>query len=578
MEEQDADGGRDAPAPCPSATGWQDADFQKPIITIGAPWTNANPCNNRVRELADLLAEEVEKAGGKAFVAGTPVISDGMTNGTEAMQYSLPSRDLIADCLETMLEGYMADAIITLGGCDKTVPAALMPIARHNAIGLTLYAGTALPGHCSGCFNTHGGHGLDAKDVMEGIGAVGRGRMEKRVLEELERGALPGSGTCSALFTANTMSAAIEALGMAPPGTSSHPAVSLPSNDLTQQKKDDCKVAVQLVFNLLRKKIQARDIITKKALENAITVVYALGGSTNAVLHLLAIAHEAQVPLSIHDFQTTGRRIPLLANVSPHGPYHMSDIDRLGGVPVVMKTLLDHGLLHGGCLTITGRTLAENLASTPSIEDLPSPSPPSTPPVLFPFLKPLAPPGRHISIISGSLAPDSAVMKLSGKEVPLFRGPAICYDSEQAAFEGIMTGQVKAGHVLIIRYEGPKGSPGMPEQLSPGAALIGAGLGKDVALVTDGRFSGASHGIMVGHVSPEAADGGPLALVEDGDTVMIDVQNRQLDLLLSPSLLAARRAAWSLPPAVAASFARRRGSLKKYTQLVQSAHVGAITH
>ncbi|KAM3570424.1 hypothetical protein VYU27_007520 [Nannochloropsis oceanica] len=256
----------------------------------------------------------------------------------------------------------------------------------------------------------------------------------------------------------------------------------------------------------------------------------------------------------------------------------MSDIDRLGGVPVVMKTLLDHGLLHGGCLTITGRTLAENLASTPSIEDLPSPSPPSTPPVLFPFLKPLAPPGRHISIISGSLAPDSAVMKLSGKEVPLFRGPAICYDSEQAAFEGIMTGQVKAGHVLIIRYEGPKGSPGMPEQLSPGAALIGAGLGKDVALVTDGRFSGASHGIMVGHVSPEAADGGPLALVEDGDTVMIDVQNRQLDLLLSPSLLAARRAAWSLPPAVAASFARRRGSLKKYTQLVQSAHVGAITH
>ncbi|TFJ80814.1 hypothetical protein NSK_007991 [Nannochloropsis salina CCMP1776] len=353
------------------ATGWEEADFHKPIITIGAPWTNANPCNNRVRALADILVEEVEKAGGKAFVAGTPL------------------------------------------------------------------------------------------------------------------------------------------------------------------------------------------------------------------------------PLTIHDFQRVGARVPLLANVSPHGPYHMSDLDRWGGIPVLMKTLLLQGLLHGDCLTVTGTTLAENLHSVPSIEELAPSSPPSSPPasrpastpsspptqaVLFPFASPLAPPGRHISILTGSLAPDSAVLKLSGKEVPYFQGPAICYNSEQAAFEGIMTGQVHAGHVLIIRYEGPKGSPGMPEQLSPGAALVGAGLGKDVALVTDGRFSGASHGIMVGHVSPEAADGGPLALVEDGDTVVIDIQRRKLNLKLSSSVLSARHAKWCLPPTVAASFDGRRGALQKYTRLVQSAHVGAVTH
>lgn len=351
------------------AVGWTDDDFKKPIITIGSPWTNANPCNNRVRELTDLLVEAVERAGGKAFVAGTPVISDGMTNGSDAMRYSLISRDYIADCIEMMHEGYMADAVITLSGCDKTVPAALMPIPRGNHIGLTLYAGTALPGHCVGCTNAHGGAGLDAKDVMEAIGSYASGKTTAEQLSKLEARALPGSGTCSAMFTANTMSSAIEALGMSPPGTASHPVVDF-NNRLSDQKKLDVQATVQLLFNLLRRRIRSRDIITREAFENAITVVYALGGSTNAILHLLAIAHEAEVPLQIEDFQRVGSRVPLLGNLSPHGPYHMSDLDKIGGVPVVMKELLEGGLLHGGCMTVTGRTVAENLDKVPRVKDL----------------------------------------------------------------------------------------------------------------------------------------------------------------------------------------------------------------
>lgn len=351
------------------ATGWTDEDFSKPIITIGSPWTNANPCNNRIRELTDLLVEAVEEAGGKAFVAGTPVISDGMTNGSDAMRYSLISRDYIADCIEIMHEGYMADAMITLSGCDKTVPAALMPIPRGNHFGLTLYGGTALPGHCAGCSNAHGGEGLDAKDVMEAIGSYSAGKISADDLAKLEARALPGSGTCSAMFTANTMSSAIEALGMSPPGTASHPVVDF-NNRLSDQKRLDVRAAVQLLLNLMRRNIRSRDIMTMQAFENAITVVYALGGSTNAILHLLALAHEAEVPLKIDDFQRVGSRVPLLANLSPHGPFHMSDLDKLGGVPVVMRELMEHGLLHGNCMTVTGQTVTENLKNVARIKDL----------------------------------------------------------------------------------------------------------------------------------------------------------------------------------------------------------------
>eukprot|EP00450_Noctiluca_scintillans_P027555 CAMPEP_0194537684 /NCGR_PEP_ID=MMETSP0253-20130528/77019_1 /TAXON_ID=2966 /ORGANISM="Noctiluca scintillans" /LENGTH=524 /DNA_ID=CAMNT_0039383727 /DNA_START=23 /DNA_END=1594 /DNA_ORIENTATION=- len=510
------------------AAGWKEEDFRKPVITIAAPYSNSMPCNNQFRDLADLIADEVEKRGGKPHLCITPVISDGQTQGCKAMRYSLVSRETITDCIELMHEGYHADAIITLGGCDKSVPAAVMPCARKNLISVSLFGGPALPGeHCDKDI----GHGLDPKDVMEAIGAFGSGLIDLEELHKIECSSLPGSGTCSAMFTACTMATAVEAMGMALPGTASHPAAARDdARSVTDQKRADCIATVDALFALLSKGTRAREIITKESLENAVTTVFAVGGSTNAVLHLLAIAHEAGVAseFGIEDIHRVGQRAPLLANVSPHGPYHMSDIDRVGGIPVIMRELLDAGLIHGGCLTVTGKTVAENLAVVPSISSLGL-----LQDVLRPFASPLSPPGNHILVIRGNLAPESAVLKLSGKQDVEFSGPARCFDDEDAAFSAIMSGSISKGDVLVIRYEGPKGSPGMPEMLSPGSALVGAGLGKHCALVTDGRFSGASHGIMVGHVTPEAACGGPIALLRDGDIVMVRAAHRQLAVDLS---------------------------------------------
>jgi len=554
------------------AAGWKEGDFQKPMITIAAPYSNSMPCNNQFRELADIIAQEVEQLGGKAHLCFTPVISDGQSQGARAMRYSLISREHICDCIEIMHEGYHADAVITLGGCDKSVPGVVMPLARKNLIGLSLFGGPALPGvQKRKCGGDEAPRGLDPGSVMEAIGAYGNGLIDMEELYRIVCTALPGSGTCSAMFTACTMASAIEALGMALPGTASHAATTREDyRSVTEEKRRDCAATAQALFALLEREITARQIITAKSLENAVMVIYAVGGSTNAVLHLLAIAHEAGVANSdfnIERFHSVGQRVPLLANVSPHGRYHMHDLDGVGGVPAVMRELLEAGLLHGDCLTVTGKTVAENLAGVLPV------SARGAQEVLRPFANPLAPAGNHIMVLHGNLAPESAVVKLSGKQNVRHVGPARVFDNEDAAFAEIMAGGIRKGDVLVIRYEGPKGSPGMPEMLSPGAALVGAGLGKYVPLVTDGRFSGASHGIMVGHVTPEAADGGPIALLRDGDMITVAPLERTVSVDLSAGELAERRAAW-IPPAPRPEL---RGVLGRYTKVVASAHVGATT-
>jgi dihydroxy-acid dehydratase len=545
------------------AAGWNDEDMLKPVIAVGVPYSNALPCNNHLLELSDIVCETIEKEGGKAVYAGTPVISDGETNGSDGMRYSLPSREIIADSIELMYEGYMCDAMITISGCDKTVPGTLMPQPRTNAFSLTIYGGTAMPGQCDGCYNTHGGTGLDGKDLMEAIGAFETGRMDQETIDKIERYALPGSGTCSAMFTANTMSSAIEAMGMSLPMSASRPA-------LAKSKRNECAEAVHTLFNLMRLNIKPKDIMTKKSFENAITVAYALGGSTNLFLHLLALAHEAGVDLSVHDFERVGSKVPLIGNLSPHGAYHMSDLNSIGGVPLVMKELSRGGFLHEDVLTVTGKTVRENLKDIPSLVSIPSQD------ILKTLEEPFAKPGNHIGVLTGNLAIESAVMKLSGKDIPVFEGPAVVFDTEFSAYEAIVNGEIKAGDVLIIRYEGPKGSPGMPEMLSPGAALVGAGLGKDVALVTDGRFSGASHGIMIGHVSPEAYNGGTLAVVENGDVVRISMEDKSINVLLDDDIIQSRLEQWAGPPEKDRE-ERMNGYLLKYRRLVSSAHLGAIT-
>jgi dihydroxy-acid dehydratase len=545
---------------------------------VGNPYSNALPCNNHFDQLAKIVQEEIEALGGKAFLATTPVISDGESQGSPAMRYSLISRECIADCIELMHEGYMADAMINLGGCDKSTPAALMPLPRLNDFGLMMYGGTALPGFCCGVKNAAGGDGLDAKDVMEAIGGFGAGLVDEARLTMIEKTALPGSGTCSAMFTANTMSSAIEALGMMLPGCASKPSMEERGSGakLSKAKEQDCRDAVHATFNLMRLNIRPRDIMTMEAFENAITVIYAMGGSTNAVLHMLALAHECNVPLKMGDFNRIGSRVPLLANLSPHGKYHMSDLDCIGGVPVVMKELLDAGYLHGDCLTVTGKTVRENLCGVKSVKDLLEETGQD---IVFPMKDPFSDAGNHITVLKGNLASESAVIKLSGKATKHFMGPARAYDDEYAAFNAIMEGVVQKGDVLVIRYEGPKGAPGMPEMLSPGSALVGCGLGKDVALVTDGRFSGASHGIMVGHVTPEAAQGGMIALVEDGDIIEIDVLKKSIDVHLPDTTVEMRRKAYVAEDHVKGDTdGKNRAVLRKYRKLVQSAHVGAITH
>jgi dihydroxy-acid dehydratase len=496
-------------------------------------------------------------------------------------RYSLPSRDLIADHIELMHEGYRCDALITVGGCDKTQPGALMPIARGNSIGITMYGGGRLPGYTDGeCpkweSSQKGSQHLDAGSAYEAQGSFAAGIIDLEELNKIEEKCLGSTGACGAMYTASTMAACFEALGMALPGSSSHQAVrerALPPGPgvITPTKIQDCKDSVAALFGLMRAKVHSRDIMTLKAFENALTVLYALGGSTNAVLHLLALAHEADVPLVIDDFNRIGDNVPLVANLKPHGKYsYAGDFDSVGGLPVLMKMLLQKGLLHGDCMTCTGKTVAENLGAVehglPPGQD-----------VILALEQPLAPAGQHMLIMRGSLAPASCVLKVSGKDIGEFVGPAKVFDGEVAAFDAIQRGELVAGDVLVIRYEGPKGSPGMPEMLSPGAALVGRGLGESVALITDGRFSGASHGIMIGHVSPEACDGGPLALVEDGDEVRITIGTRTVDVNVSAETLAARRVAWEpRQPTYWDGRPIKRGVLAQYARLVSCASKGAF--
>jgi len=538
------------------AVGFTDEDFEKPIVTVAAPYTNATPCNAHIKELGEIALSEIEKNLGKGFIFGTPVVTDGETMGMEGMKYSLVSRDLIADCIETMNEAYTADAAFTLSGCDKTIPAALMPLARNNSIGLTLYGGTIRPGK-------HKGKDLTIVSAFEAVGAHAAGKISEEELYEIECNSCPGNGACGGMFTANTMASAIEALGMSIPGSASHTATD-EKNNISFKKLQDVKTSVETLFMLLEKGIRARDIMTKKAFENAITVVLALGGSTNAVLHLLALAHEAEVKLTLDDFTRIGKKVPLLGNFKPFGAYVMEDLDNIGGIPMVMKILLDKGLLHGDCLTVTGKTVAENLKDAPTY--------PKNQDIIYSLEKPLAKPEHHIIILHGNLAEEGAVLKLSGKEMQKHQGPARVFECEEQALDAILQGRIKKNDVFVIRYEGPKGGPGMREMLSPSAALMGAGLGKDVALITDGRFSGGTHGIMVGHISPEAQVGGTIAIIKEGDTITIDLIKKTINVELSSIEIKKRLAKWQPMKSQ-----YTRGTLAKYAKLVSSASKGAIT-
>lgn len=538
------------------AVNFKDEDFKKPIITIACPATNATPCNAHVEKLGEYIQKEVEKEGGKGFLFGTPVVTDGQSMGMEGMKYSLVSRDLIADCIETMQEAYASDGTIALSGCDKTIPASLMPLARNNSIGITLYGGSIRPG-------SYKGKDLTIVSTFEAIGAKGAGKMNQKTFHEIECHSCPGSGSCGGMYTANTMASAIEALGMSLPYSSSNLAMDK-KNHISKEKKDDCKQTVNALFYLLKNKIRTRDIMTKKAFENAITVVLALGGSTNAYLHLLALAHEADVPLTLEDFERISKKVPLLGDFKPFGKYVMVDLHKVGGVPMVMKLLLEEGLLHGDCLTVTGKTIKENLKNVPKR--------PETQDVIASIKKPYAPPDHHILVMRGNIAPQGSVLKLSGKELYRHTGPARVFDCEEDALIAILKGKIKKGDVMVIRFEGPKGGPGMREMLSPSSALMGAGLGKDVALITDGRFSGGTHGIMVGHINPEAQDGGVIALINEGDTISLDLKKRELNLEVSESEIKVRKKNW-YPPKPKYT----HGILSKYSKLVTSASEGAVT-
>lgn len=538
------------------AVRFNDEDFAKPLVALAVPYTNGTPCNDHIRALGDLLQAELEEAGAKVIVFGTPVVSDGISMGTEAMKYSLVSREVIADAIELMTEGYQVDAVVTLSGCDKTIPAALMPIARNDLVGLTLYGGSIRPGH-------HGGRDLNIVSAFEGIGAHSAGKIDANELHQIECHACPGAGSCGGMYTANTMAAAIEALGMSVPGASSNMAVEA-DNQLSKDKQGDLRRTATILMMLLKSGISARQIMTRNAFANALTLVWALGGSTNAVLHLLALAREAEVSLTLQEMAELTAKVPLLGNFKPYGRYLMNDLQPLGGIPVVMKHLLDNGLLHGDCLTVSGRTLAENLADAPDL--------PAGQDVVFPLTAPYAPAGKHIRVLFGNLAPEGCVLKKSGKDLSTMRGPARVFEREEEAMQAILSGRIKPGDIVVIRYEGPKGGPGMREMLSPSAALMGAGLGDSVALLTDGRFSGGTHGIMIGHISPEAQVGGPLALVAEGDLIEINLDDETLNLLVEDAELTRRRAGWRAPAAN-----DRRGVLAKYARLVSSASTGAVT-
>ena len=531
------------------ATGLSEDDMQRPQVGIVANWYDGNPCNMHLNELAARVKEGVIAAGLVGMRFNTIGVSDGISQGTDGMSYSLPSRDIIADSIETVMSAQWYDGLIAIPGCDKNMPGAVMAMARLNRPGLVIYGGTIRPGELQG-------RPLDIVSALEAYGEYLCGRIDDATRRAIIRHSCPGAGACGGMYTANTMSSVIEALGLSLPYSASTPA-ELP------QKRDECFRAGAAIRHLLEHDIKPLDILTRKAFENALTIVMALGGSTNSVLHLIAMARAAQVPLTIDDFQAFSDRVPYLADLRPSGRYVQEDLHRVGGTPGVMKYLLQHGYLHGDCLTVTGQTLAENLAGLPDL----------TPgqDVIRPLENPIHAVG-HIRILKGSLAPDGAVAKITGKEGVRFRGPVRVYDSEEEMLASLGRQEIQAGDVVVIRYEGPKGGPGMPEMLTPTSAIVGAGLADKVALVTDGRFSGGSRGFIVGHVTPEAQDGGPIALARNGDMVLIDAESCRIDLEVPTAELAARRAAWTAPPLRAT-----RGALYKYVRCVRSASEGCVT-
>ncbi len=535
------------------AVGMGDDDFAKPQIGVASSWNEITPCNLSLDRLAKASKDGVYAAGGYPMEFGTISVSDGISMGHEGMHFSLVSREVIADSVETVMQAERLDGSVLLAGCDKSLPGMLMAAARLDLASVFLYAGSILPGRAR--LSDGSEREVTIIDAFEAVGACARGLMSREDVDAIERAICPGEGACGGMYTANTMACAAEALGMSLPGSAAPPA--------TDRRRDGyARRSGEAVVNLLRLGITARQVLTREAFENAIAVVMAFGGSTNAVLHLLAIAHEADVDLSLDDFTRVGATVPHLANVKPFGQYVMTDVDRVGGVPVVMKALLDAGLLHGDVLTVTGKTLAENL------EDVAPPGLDGT--VLRALAEPIHRTGG-ITVLRGSFAPDGAVVKSAGFDSDVFEGTARVFDRERTAMDALEDGTIAAGDVVVIRYEGPKGGPGMREMLAITSAIKGAGLGKDVLLVTDGRFSGGTTGLCVGHIAPEAVDGGPIAFVEDGDRIRLDVANGILDLLVDEEVLAKRRIGWEpLPPRYT------RGVLAKYTRLVGSASGGAV--
>ncbi len=541
------------------------------VVTIASAWTNAHRCNNRVRTIADLLVDAVAAQGGQGLVVGAPAVSDALTQGTPTAGFSLVSRDVVADCFEIGHRAHHGQAMIVISGCDKTGAAAMMPLARTNAFGLVVYPGTASPGAVSFEPYAAKGRNITIMDWAEGRAAHEAGRLSDAQYAELERNVMPGSGTCGAMFTANTMSTAAEAIGLMLPRGASHPADDGVAGDIHADVRAQALASVQALYRLMALGIRPRDILTERAFENAITTLYAMGGSTNMYLHLLALAREAQVPITIERIHAIGARVPLIVNLQPHGPYAMPSLHALGGVPVVMKELLRHGLLHGDVITATGSTLADNLADVPSLDELEAQD------IVHPVTRPLAPAGQHISVLRGNLAPESALLKLSGKTLAngVFRGPARVFDSEADTMAAIRAGRIQPGDVIVVRNVGPVGGPGMPEMVMLTIQLQGRGLGEQVALITDGRFSGVSHGILIGHIAPEAARGGPIAVVQEGDAITIDPGARTLMLDIGDDELARRLAAWQAPDL---SVRIRPGSVHdKYVRLVSSAHYGCVT-
>ena len=534
------------------AIGMTDADWEKPQVAVASAWNEVTPCNMTLRKLAEHVKAGVRSSGGFPMEFGTITVSDGISMGHEGMRASLVSREVITDSVETVMHAERLDGFVGLAGCDKSIPAMLMAAARLDLASVFVYNGSIMPGQ-------YDGRALDITSVFEAVGACAAGTISEAELLEIEKHACPGEGACGGMFTANTMSSIAEAIGMSLPGTASPPAID-------GRREDDARRAGEAVVNLLRLGITPRQIMTKQAFENAIAVTSALGGSTNAVLHLLAIANEAGVALELEDFNRIAAKVPHIADMKPGGRFHMSDLDRVGGVPVVLKMLLDAGLLHGDCLTVTGRTMAENLA------EMNPPAPDGN--VVRPLSNPIHEEGG-IVVLTGSLAPKGAVVKVAGltPEQKTFQGTARVFDGEDGAMDAIMKGTIEPGTVLVIRYEGPKGGPGMREMLAITGALKGIGRGADCALITDGRFSGGTWGFCIGHVAPEAVDGGPIAFVRDGDQIRIDVHELALDLLVDDAEIAKRRASWVPNPPRYTS-----GVLGKYARLVQGADTGAITN